>query len=498
MAEASRIIIYCYVDPAIAASLDRSNLSELPYPIYDDLGSRLAFEQVLDWARSGQLDCILLRSLADLGDSMRSIAQRLQALAETDVTLRILQQQLAIDPDININHDTNHNTDHDIAGESKSEAPLQSEGATEFAPEDLERSGLEPSDLLINSLSEFHPKTLLATIVDYQALAQQQHQQRLQQGHARNRLAALPPPGRAPFGYRRGKDRYTIDRAAANIIKDFFEHFLLYGSLRGAVRFLDQKHHKQISVSTGRHWLTNPVYRGDLAYKTGEVILNTHPAIVSREEAAQVDRLLRRNRSLPPKTASAARSLAGLTACATCQSKLAITSARSRRSSAPGYLYLRPLNCQLAARQTEKCPLANYDQILQQAITRICRELPDRVDRTKLPDLTSIKGQLQQAMDRKNDILNRIPDLEAQGIFDPMSARLRTHQLRAEMGAIQEQISQLPPANLDAIARSVSIPEFWQDLSEAERRFYFREFLKTIWVAYRGQKWKVTGLDFVF
>jgi DNA invertase Pin-like site-specific DNA recombinase len=489
VAEASRIIIYCYVDPAIAASLDRSSLSKLPYPIYDDLGSRLAFEQVLDLARSGQLDCILLRSLADLGDSMRSIAQRLQALAETDVTLRILQQPLAIDRDIH----------HDITGKSQSETPLQSEGATEFAPEDLERLGLEPSDLLINSsLSEFHPKTLLATIADYQALAQQQHQRRLQQGHARNRLAALPPPGRAPFGYRRGKDRYTIDRAAANIVKDFFEHFLLYGSLRGAVRFLDQKHHKQISVSTGRHWLTNPVYRGDLAYKTGEVILNTHPAIVSREEAAQVDRLLRRNRSLPPKTASAARSLAGLTACATCQSKLAITSARSRRSSAPGYLYLRPLNCQLAAGQTEKCPLANYDQILQQAITRICRELPDRVDRTKLPDLTSIKGQLQQAMDRKNDILNRIPDLEAQGIFDPISARLRTHQLRAEMGAIQEQISQLPPANLDAIARSVSIPEFWQDLSEAERRFYFREFLTKIWVAYRGQKWKVTGLDFVF
>ena len=479
MDEASRIIIYCYVDPAIAASLDRSSLSELPYPLYEDMGSRLAFEQVLELARSGQLDCIVLRSLADLGDSMRSISQHLQPLAETQVTLRLLDQRSRI-----------------VNPLSKPE--FNTETATDPATTSPETTNPATEEWAIEHLAEVDPKTLLATIEDYQTLTQQQHQQRLQQGHARNRLAALPPPGRAPFGYRRGKDRYTIDRAAANMIKEFCEHFLLYGSLRGAVRFLDQKHHKQISVSTGRHWLTNPVYRGDLAYKTGEVILNTHPAIVSREEAAQVDRLLRRNRSLAPKTASAARSLAGLTACATCQSKLAITSARARRSSAPGYLYLRPLNCQIAAGQTEKCPLANYNKILQQAITRICRELPDRVDRTKLPDLTAIKGQLQQAMDRKNDILNRIPDLEAQGIFDPMSARLRTHQLRAEMGAIQEQISQLPPANLDAIARSVSIPEFWQDLSEAERRFYFREFLKTIWVAYRGQRWKVTGLDFVF
>lgn len=474
MAEASRIIIYCYVDPTIAPSFDRSRLQDLPYPLYEDLGRRSALAQVLELARSGQVDCIVVPALADLGSSMRSIAQRLQALAETPVKIRMVQRPSAIAP-----------------------APQDCNATT---PPNTTPPNTTP--WAIEHLPECDPKTLLGTIEDYQALAQQQHQQRLQQGHARNRLAALPPPGRAPFGYRRGKERYTIDRAAANMVKDFFEHFLLYGSLRGAVRFLAQKHHKQISVSTGRHWLTNPVYRGDLAYKTGEVILNTHPAIVSREEAAQVDRLLRRNRSLAPKTASAARSLAGLTACATCQSKLAITSARSRRSSTPGYLYLRPLNCQLAtglvAGQPAKCPLANYDDILQQAIARICRELPDRVDRTKLPDLTSIKGQLQQAMAQKNEILNSIPDLEARGIFDPISAQLRTHQLRAEMGAIQEQISQLPPANLDAIARSVSIPEFWQDLSEAERRFYFREFLKTIWVAYRGQRWQVTGLDFVF
>ena len=45
---------------------------------------------------------------------------------------------------------------------------------------------------------------------------------------------------------------------------------------------------------------------------------------------------------------------------------------------------------------------------------------------------------------------------------------------------MQAQLAQLPPVNLRAIAQTVSIPQFWLDLSEAERRFFFREFLRHI------------------
>ena len=82
-----------------------------------------------------------------------------------------------------------------------------------------------------------------------------------------NRMQGLMPPGSAPFGYKRGKDKYAIDRVDASIVKEFFDRFLLYGSLRGAVRYIAQKCNKVIAVSTGGYWLTNPVYRGDLAYK---------------------------------------------------------------------------------------------------------------------------------------------------------------------------------------------------------------------------------------
>lgn len=104
---------------------------------------------------------------------------------------------------------------------------------------------------------------------------------------------------KAPYGYRRGKERYILDRSVSPIVKEFFDRFLIYGSLRGAVRHLEKRYGKKISVTTGRRWLTNPVYRGDLEYKNGEIISNTHPPIISRDEAAQVDRLLRRNQRLP-------------------------------------------------------------------------------------------------------------------------------------------------------------------------------------------------------
>jgi len=89
-----------------------------------------------------------------------------------------------------------------------------------------------------------------------------------------------------------------------------------------AVRYLAQKYGKKISVSTGRRWLTLSIVA--TPYQNGQVISNTHVPIISREEAAQVDRLLRRNRRLPPRTASVPRSLAGLVVCGECQSKMTV------------------------------------------------------------------------------------------------------------------------------------------------------------------------------
>jgi hypothetical protein len=325
----------------------------------------------------------------------------------------------------------------------------------------------------------------------FQTVQRTQRSRRIRQGHARNRLKATPPPGKSPYGYKRGRGRYVVDRATAPIVKEFFEQFLLFGSLRGAVRAIAKKYGKKISPSTGQKWLTHPVYRGNLVYNTGDVIPDTHEAILDPEEAAQVDRVLRRNRQLPGRTASAPRSLAGLVVCAQCGMGMTISrvapakvvqkSAKASRE----YLYLRVPQC------PQQCKAIPYEQVLQGAIERICQELPRTLSQAALPDLEGVKQGWQAALQQKQSILEQLPQLVEDGILDEASSQLRAYTLRTELAQLQTKLAQLPPVSLSAIAQTVSIPQFWWDLSEAERRFYFRELIRRIELVRQDDSWQI-------
>ena len=305
-------------------------------------------------------------------------------------------------------------------------------------------------------------------------------------------MNAAPPPGKAPYGYRRGKSKYTIDRTTCGVVKEFFDRFLLYGSLRGAVRYLAKKYNKKISVTTGRRWLSNPVYRGDTAYRNGEIIRDTHNPIISREEGAQVDRLLRRNSRLPSRTASAKRSLGGLAVCGECQSHMTVTRVTIHRQKKE-YLYLRPINCP----QNPKCRAISYQEVLQKTIETVCRDLPQAVEAMNFPQLDGVKNNLTEAISNHQKILEQIPDLVDTGILDEETSKLRIYKLRTEISKLQAQLAILPPVNLRSVAQAVSIPEFWLDLSETERRFYFREFIRQIEINRQEKDWDLQ-IKFIF
>lgn len=430
-----KIFAYSYSDPLLDVTVDRSSWEQDVDQAYQDLGDRQQLQQLLQACRTEPVACVLVRRLAELGDSVQEVSDRL--------------------------------------------AELESLGIPLIATEEPIGSGDQPlrrSDLLY----------LLQTV------QQRQHQRKLQKGHARNRIKALPPPGRAPYGYRRGKDRYIIDRTTAPIVKDFFEHFLLYGSLRGSVRYLQKKYNKKISASTGQRWLTSPVYRGNLEYHNGEVVQDTHAAILSREEAAQVDRLLRRNQRMPPRTASSPRSLSGLVVCSACQSPMKVNRVRSARTKQE-YLYLIPTQCP----QQPKCRSLSYADVLERIIQQICHDLPRAVSGLQLPDVDGIKQGFNADMAAKQAVLAQIPDLVIQGILDEETAALRAYKLKTELSRLQARLSQLPPVNLKTIAQVISIPQFWLDLSEAERRFYFREFLRQIQIERHDSTWSIR-LMFIF
>ena len=117
---------------------------------------------------------------------------------------------------------------------------------------------------------------------------------------------------------------------------------------------------------------------------------------------------------------------------------------------------------------------------MQQVIIKICRELPQSVAKLKQPNYKDIKQSLEREIKEKKEITRQLSVLVTQNVLDEETANLRRYKLQTEISQLENKRDRLPPENLNAIASTVSLPQFWYDLSEAERRFYFREFIKQI------------------
>ena len=436
-----KIIAYIYSDPLLESPPNKDIWGLEIDRVYRDLGDRQQLEQLIADCQQEQTDYLLVRRLEELGDGVKEISDRLSYLESLGVEIITTEQ--------------------------------------EYSSRDYQNLD---SPSLKSNFSDL-----------FQQIQGNKQRTKLKQGHARNRLKILPPPGKAPYGYRRGQDKYIIDRSTAPVVKDFFERFLLFGSLRGAVRYLEKRYGKKISPSTGRNWLSNPVYRGNLRYKNGNTISNTHASIIDAEEAAQIDRLLRRNQRLPHRTASAPRSLAGLVICQQCQMTLTIARVTQHQKKTE-YLYLRCNKCP----QHPKCKAIAYWDVLNETIAKICLELPAAVAQLNLPDTSAIERNLRQEIEQKQQVIEQLPALLNQGILDPQTLEIRNYKLRSQIARSQQQIAQLPPGNLKAIANTVSLQQFWLDLSETERRFYFREFIKRIEVIRHGDRSWELKLIFIF
>ncbi|MCL2928489.1 MAG: recombinase family protein [Trichodesmium sp. MAG_R01] len=435
-----KIIAYSYTDPLRGPAPDKTIWGWEIDQIYEDLGDRQQLEKLLQDSEAEPPNYLLVQELEELGNSVEEVCNRLAQLESLKIKTIPLKSEIKINQ------------------------PWPS------------TSNITKAELL-KLLNE---------------IRQKQHSRKIREAHARNRVKGTPPPGKAPYGYRRGKDRYTLDKRTAPIIKEFFESFLLFGSLRGAVRHIEQKHGKKISVTTGRRWLTNPVYRGDLQYQNGETISNAHIPIISREEASQIERLLQRNSKMPPRTASTPHSLGGLVVCKECQSQMITAKVTTFRSN-KDYLYLRPKSCP----RRQKCKALAYQEILEQTIKTICQELPLAVAALEAPQIEEAKVNIKNNICEKTEMLSKLPNLITEGVFDEETAKLRAYKLKTEISQLENKLYKLPPVNLLETAKTVSIPQFWWDLSESERRFYLREFISRIEIIRQDVNWYLQVI-FVF
>ena len=170
-----KVVAYRYSDPLLDPPEETIDWGRTVDRVYHDLGGRQEWEQLLQECQENPPETILIKCWGDLGESLEEVRSAIAQLETLGANLLTLEDE-----------SSNH-----------------------------------------QQLFRF-----------VESLHQEQRSRKLRQGHARSRLNAHPPPGKAPYGYRRGKERYIIDRSTAPVVKEFFEHFLLYGSLRGAVRYL--------------------------------------------------------------------------------------------------------------------------------------------------------------------------------------------------------------------------------------------------------------------
>jgi hypothetical protein len=158
------------------------------------------------------------------------------------------------------------------------------------------------------------------------------------------------------------------------------------------------------------------------------------------------------------------------------------------------YLYLRPMNCPLKP----TCKGIHYQEFLAQTIDKICLDLPQKVSQLKLPNLEMIKSKITKAITEKEQLIETVKHLTEQGILDEETCQLRIYKINTEIYQLQANLSQLPPDNLTQITKVVAVAEFWLGLSEEERRFYFREFIKQIKIIRYDQRQFDLDLVFVF
>jgi hypothetical protein len=114
-----------------------------------------------------------------------------------------------------------------------------------------------------------------------------------------------------------------------------------------------------------------------------------------------------------------------------------------------------------------------------------------------MPVMNRIKEGIEVAIANKQQVLDQLSKLVDSEILDQPTAELRTYNLRTEISELKAKLAQLPPVNLKEIAQAISIPQFWLDLSESERRFYFREFIQRIEIIRQETKWSLS-LVFIF
>lgn len=334
-------------------------------------------------------------------------------------------------------------------------------------------------------------------------------------------------PVNVPFGYCKLDNKLQLDTTpflclieersvltSANIARDIVEAFLEKQTIRLALRVINQKygisvfaHNRRVggrvaarmfrfSPAGLRDWLTNPVLQGHLCYlrkkdlkrlpkEAWDIRHDTHPEhrLITDLEARRIEEILKQNRLIRGYGTSALKyPLSGLIYCGECRSAC-YSLKGSRGKNQPGYnYYFQCKNWRVRAcknKQMVRMEVAEQHVIAHliqraQAIAEYASIPPEQIESPQLQQLRSQLAGLEQ--------LGQNPAIEA-------AKNDVRQQIKAELAKSQQQ-EVIDVATQELLLKTFTDPEYWQQLSDADKRQIYRDLVGRV-IVRDGQVEKV-------
>lgn len=123
--------------------------------------------------------------------------------------------------------------------------------------------------------------------------------------------------GQMPLGYKTKNKHYVIDDDEAEIVRDMYEHFNVYHSVRDTLYYLQDKYNRSFTYQTIRRGLSNPMYTG---LKYGDP--HFAPSIIDTDLFNRTQELFKKKVYIKVPSSGRVYIFSGLLICPSCGAKL--------------------------------------------------------------------------------------------------------------------------------------------------------------------------------
>lgn len=287
--------------------------------------------------------------------------------------------------------------------------------------------------------------------------------------------------GKPPFGYQwvEGNAKLVPDPSQWEIAKAIVGKYLDGLGLDSICQWLVTEYQVNFSGSGLLRWLQNPALLGHTRHKRADgarlpmpiIFYNTHQALISASEWAQLRYRFEHNKYYPP--GKTVRACSGLCRCADCRVRLELCT--QHRKHLEPYVFFR---CRGA--KGERCPNSGtirYDNVEPTILAAICARAEDISRAVLEPDEPQEDPKvlaLQTDLETYRQMAQRRPRAELETLINNIEQEI------AHIKAHSQEL-QAEDARLDDLVVHLAKPQFWEGLSDKDRHQLYHELKVTVW-----------------